>query len=342
MALDCARLLLRGPGDLDATDAAPAALEALRLSGVRAVHVLARRGPPHAACTAAELREALHLPGVGVTVHPDPLPALTREDEEALAARGRGAKRVAGLLAEAASRKGATADGSPPAKALHLHFYTAPSAYEGGAGGGDGTAVSAVTLRRTTRTGAPAAGPVPPGQGGLPPPLPLPSSLVLEAVGFRTRPLSGVPWDPATSTVPSGPGGRVVEEGGQEGGGVKHNNTPSPPPLAPLYVTGWARRGPSGIIGSNAADGADVAGAIVADAGAGKVAAGQGSAGLATLLGARGAPPAVTAAGWRAIDDAEQAAGAALPANPPRVKLTEVGAMRGVAEAVAGGVRRWE
>jgi len=339
VALDCARLLLRSPADLAATDAAPAARAALAGSAVRTVHLLARRGPAAAACTAAELREALALPGVGVSVHPTPLPPLTPEDEAALAGRGRGATRVAGLLAAAAGRGGATADGSPPAKHLHLHFYTAPAAYLPSTDGGDGGPVGAVALRRTNRTGAPVGEGE--GESTLPP---LPSGLVLEAVGFRTVPLAGVPWDAATSTVPAGPGGRVVAAAPEAESGDDGNA-----PLAPLYVSGWARRGPSGIIGSNAADGADVAAAIVEDAAAGRVAKKvEESGGLAGLLaaGAPGAPPqalvVVTAAGWRAIDAAERAAGAALEAAPPRVKLTCVEEMVGVAERAEGGVVRVE
>ena len=323
VALDCARLLLRSPGALATTDAAPAAQKALSTSAVKTVHLLARRGPAAAACTAAELREALGLPGVGVWVWPSPLPPPSPEEEASLAARGRGAKRVAGLLADAAARAGTTADGGPAARELHLHFYTAPAAYLPGAGG-DASAVGAVAVRRTTPEGKPE-------EGAAPPPPPLPSTLVLEAVGFRTLPLDGVPWDPATATVPSGPGGRVAE---MESDG----HAPSSPSLAPLYVSGWARRGPSGIIGSNAADGTDVAVAIVADAEAGRVRPVAGG-GLESLMGkARPLSRVVTAAGWRAIDAAERAAGAAAPTSPPRVKLTEAAAMVGVAEGVEGGV----
>ena len=45
VALDCARLLLRGDQALSRTDMASHALGALRGSGVKHVHLVARRGP---------------------------------------------------------------------------------------------------------------------------------------------------------------------------------------------------------------------------------------------------------------------------------------------------------
>lgn len=71
VALDCARILLKGAvGSADATDLAAPAGAALRAGGgVRDVHLVARRGPAQAACTAKELRECLKLPDVDVVVH---------------------------------------------------------------------------------------------------------------------------------------------------------------------------------------------------------------------------------------------------------------------------------
>jgi len=45
VALDCARLLLGPPERLAASDVAERALQQLRRSGVREVHLIARRGP---------------------------------------------------------------------------------------------------------------------------------------------------------------------------------------------------------------------------------------------------------------------------------------------------------
>ena len=59
--MDCARLLALEPSELDKTDTADRALEALHGSSIRKVYIAGRRGPEHAAFTAPELRELSHL-----------------------------------------------------------------------------------------------------------------------------------------------------------------------------------------------------------------------------------------------------------------------------------------
>ena len=53
VAVDVARVLLRAPAELERSDVAAHALEALRNSHVREVHLLGRRGPEHAAFSSA-------------------------------------------------------------------------------------------------------------------------------------------------------------------------------------------------------------------------------------------------------------------------------------------------
>jgi NADPH-dependent glutamate synthase beta subunit-like oxidoreductase len=131
--------------------------------------------------------------------------------------------------------------------------------------------------------------------------------LIVGCIGYRSAEISGVPFE--------GGRGRVVNDGGRVGPG--------------LYVTGWARRGPSGTIGTNRPDGTEVAEAIVADA---TPSGRTGGGGLDALLAARGIRP-VTFAGWQAIDAAEIAA-AAHPA--PRDKhVTRVALIAAAETAVA-------
>ncbi len=98
-------------------------------------------------------------------------------------------------------------------------------------------------------------------------------------------------------------GGKFANDGGVIGDG--------------LYCVGWARRGPSGTIGTNRPDGYEVAeliaAALSADAGGGK----QGGAGLDSLLAGRGVR-ATSFDDWRTIEAAETAA---ARADAPREKL---------------------
>ncbi len=126
--------------------------------------------------------------------------------------------------------------------------------------------------------------------------------LIVGAIGYRSDAITGVPFDPVR--------GHVVNDGGRV--------------AARLYVAGWARRGPSGTIGTNKPDGAEIAARITADIAPGDRA---GAEGLDLLLAARGLRP-VTFADWQAIDAAEVAA-ASHPA--PREKFVRREALRALA-----------
>ena len=84
-----------------------------------------------------------------------------------------------------------------------------------------------------------------------------------------------------------------------------------------LYVAGWIKRGPSGVIGTNKKDATETVALLLDDARAGLLPA-RGEGTLEALLEERGVE-AVLYAGWEAIDAAERDAGE--PLGRPRVKL---------------------
>ena len=95
------------------------------------------------------------------------------------------------------------------------------------------------------------------------------------------------------------------------------------------YVVGWAKRGPSGVIGTNKADAAATVALMREDLGAGLVAGGRGGRGdLADLLRERGVCR-VDHEGWNRLDAHETARGKAQ--DRPRVKLCSVAEMLEVA-----------
>src|SRR5262249_11346101 len=120
----------------------------------------------------------------------------------------------------------------------------------------------------------------------------VPAGLVFRSVGYRGIEIPGLPFDPRTGTVPN-QGGRVVDHAG------------SATPLRGLYVTGWIKRGPHGIIGTNKPDAAETVDHILADAVAGRLApAASEPAVLDELLGDRGI--FVTSwADWQLLDRTE-------------------------------------
>ena len=121
----------------------------------------------------------------------------------------------------------------------------------------------------------------------------IPASLVVSCIGYHTSPIDGVPFDPRN--------GKFANDGGVIGDG--------------LYAVGWARRGPSGTIGTNRPDGYEVAEIIASafPAGGDRV----GGEGLAALLRERGVK-ATSFADWRTIEAHEVAS--ARP-DAPREKL---------------------
>ena len=125
------------------------------------------------------------------------------------------------------------------------------------------------------------------------------AGLVISCIGYQTPPIPGVPYEHGR--------GRFANDDGRI--------------LPGLYCVGWARRGPSGTIGTNKPDGARIAELVLEDVGRGAGKAGR--PGLDALLASRGVAP-VTFADWRRIEAAEVAA--ALDGNP-REKFTSVEAM---------------
>lgn len=111
--------------------------------------------------------------------------------------------------------------------------------------------------------------------------LDLPCGMIISCIGYRTLPIAGVPYDDR--------GGRFVNEEGR---------------IAPgLYCVGWARRGPTGTIGTNRPDGFAIADRIAAEIVPGGKA---GRAGLDALAAERGYD-LVTFRDWQKIDAAEVA-----------------------------------
>ena len=107
--------------------------------------------------------------------------------------------------------------------------------------------------------------------------------LVVSCIGYKTPPIDGVPYEADR--------GRFANSEGVIGDG--------------LYCVGWARRGPTGTIGTNRPDGYEVAEKIAADlAGAGGRK--EGGEGLDRLLAERGVD-VVTFHDWQRIEAAEAA-----------------------------------
>lgn len=131
----------------------------------------------------------------------------------------------------------------------------------------------------------------------------IPCGLVIAAIGYKTTPLAGAVFSDALGRFVCDAAGRIKPG---------------------LYASGWARRGPSGTIGTNRPDGFSVVETVAADLPVGK--GGTGGEGLDALLAARG----VQVTGfddWLRLDAAEVAR--ARP-GAPREKIVQLEEMLGL------------
>lgn len=131
----------------------------------------------------------------------------------------------------------------------------------------------------------------------------IPCGLVIAAIGYKTTPIAGAVFSDALGRFVCDAAGRIKPG---------------------LYASGWARRGPSGTIGTNRPDGFSVVETVAADLPVGK--GGTGGEGLDALLAARG----VQVTGfddWLRLDAAEVAR--ARP-GAPREKIVQLEEMLGL------------
>jgi ferredoxin--NADP+ reductase len=226
VALDVARVLARSPDEMALTDVPEPVLEALWDSAVRDIHVIVRRGPQHVKFTPAELNQIGDLANADVIVHDDRvLAAGVPEPEE---------RRMRQCLASLTKWTENAPTDKP--RRIHLHFLRSPVRILGTDG-----RVSGIEIERNVVDGDRVR-----GTGEI---TTLDVGLVVRAIGYDAQPIPGLPFDAATGTVPN-EGGRVVRDG---------------EPVPGAYVTGWIKRGPTGVIGTNKGDGIETAKAVLAD-----------------------------------------------------------------------------
>jgi ferredoxin--NADP+ reductase len=300
VAVDVARILCRTPEELERTDIADHALEALRTSRVREVYLLGRRGPAQAAFTNPEIKELGELAGTDVTA----LPAEVELDELSRAALERSADRAT-LKKVEILRDYARRPLTGKARRLVLRFRVSPVALLDDGGG----AVAAVRLVRNRLVATPAGTlqPTPTGEEET-----LPAGLVFRSVGYRGVPLPEVPFNDDWCVILNDRG-RVLEPDGKG-------------PRVGEYTAGWIKRGPTGVIGTNKPDAVETVACMLEDVAAGHtLAPAQPEPEAVERLVRDRQPRCLSYEDWRRLDDLETARGRACAR--PRIKFTRVDEM---------------
>jgi ferredoxin/flavodoxin---NADP+ reductase len=273
VAGDVVRMLARTADELRGTDVPDHVLAAFAASRVRDVHLVARRGPVQAKFTTRELRELGEMADADVLLDPADLELDDYSREQLPTSPG--ARRNLEVLQRWADRRP-----QGRARRVHLHFRTQPVAILGAAG-----SVTGVRLERTRLD----AGGSAVGTGEV---SEVDAGMVVRAVGYRSLPLAGLPFDERAGVVPH-IDGRVVGDGTA---------------LSGTYVAGWAKRGPTGVIGTNKHDARETVRTLLADRPALPPAPHGDPADIDRLLADRGVQ-VVDWAGWCRIDEAERELG---------------------------------
>jgi ferredoxin--NADP+ reductase len=301
VALDVARVLTADVTDLAKTDIAPHALEQLCESRIREVVLLGRRGPAQASFTIAELAGLRDLHGVDVAIDPAELVL-----DEATAQSYQAHPEAMDLLKVRIMTELAAANRGGQRR-IALRFCASPVAILG-AGRVNGLRIvrnELVNEAGWIRAEATAEESV------------IDCGLVLRSVGYRGRPVAGVPFDAGRGVVPNHRG-RVVSD-----------DPELPAPHLGVYVVGWAKRGPSGVIGTNKVCARETIDSLLDDYAGGLLTRpSSGPDELGALLGDVGA---INSDGWRAIDEHERRLG--RESARPRVKLVSVSEMLTIANS---------
>ncbi len=302
MALDVARLLMRPPEELKATDITQYAYEKLLKNSIRTVRLIGRRGPVQSAWTTKELRELLTLPNCQTLIKKSDLQLNEASQQEI--ANDRPKKRMLELLASKATLVDDTLSLpiNSQVKTTVIDYYCSPIEFKG-----DNHTLTALKVEHNILQGLPnqqcAVGN---HQFTL-----LPCDIAFKSIGYQSLPMEGVPF--RQGIIPNQLG-RVL-------------CSPQPHLCNHIYVCGWVKRGPSGIIGTNKWDAEETVTTLLHDMQQEEISSLDGSLGREPVLHSlsqRSIHP-VFWQDWRKIDKEEEERGST--AGKSREKITSTGEM---------------
>jgi ferredoxin--NADP+ reductase len=300
VAIDVARILCRTPEELEKTDIAAHALEALRRSKIREVYLLGRRGPAQAAFTTPEIKEVGEMEAAEPIVLPEEVQLDPLSQAEVARSADRSILRKIEILQGYALRK-------PEGKArrLHIRFLVSPVELIGDE---QGRVVRMRLVRNTlvaSETGTLSAKPTDQFEE-------LPVGLVFRSVGYRGVPLPDVPFNERWGVILNEKG-RVLDPATKQ-------------PRIGEYTAGWIKRGPSGVIGTNKPDSVETVNCMLEDLAEGRTLQPPcPEVAQAEALVRERQPHVFTYADWQRLDALEVARGQAL--GRPRLKFTRVDEM---------------
>jgi len=293
VAIDVARILCKTVDELKTTDIAGHALDALARSNVKEVILMGRRGPAQAAFTLKEIKEMGELEDASSVTLPEEM-ALDQHSAQALEDHP---DRMTSKKLEVLnsflddSKQGVS-------RTCHVRFLVSPlELMDDGSGAVGGMKVGRNRLEPSSsgRLSARSTGET----------FEWPVGLVFRSVGYRGVALPDIPFREDWGVVWNEKG-RVTNESGDVMPGV--------------YVGGWIKRGPTGVIGTNKPDAVETVQCMIEDLENG-VHFNPSNEDVAAFVHER-QPDVFSYEDWLALNEIETARGEA--AERPRVKFTTI------------------
>ena len=300
VAMDVARILCRTREELEQTDIADYALEALANSNIKKVYILGRRGPAQAKFTTPEIKELGEMQDADIYVLPQEAELDELSQEALVESADRGTARKVEIIQS-------YTDTVPSGKSreLILRLLVSPvEMYDDGDGRLKGMRLVHNELYATDA-------------GSLRPRATerfedIDVGLAFRSVGYRGVPLPGVPFNDSWGVILN-EDGRVIDSETRE-------------PVLGEYTAGWIKRGPSGVIGTNKPDALETVNCMLDDLAAGRVPSPTyPDVAAAEQMVRDRQPNFFTFADWEKLDEIELARGEAI--GRPRLKLTTVDEM---------------
>ncbi len=293
VAMDVGRILCKTVEELKTTDMAQHALDLLAKSKIRKVYLIGRRGPAQAAFTPAEIKEFGELHDCDPVIDPVDLNLNPESKTELDDPNNAPKKKNFEIMQEYAARLA----GNKSRKFI-IQFFKGPKEIKGNG------RVEKVVLEKNKLSG-------PAGKQEANPTGQLEEiacGIFFRSVGYRGVPIAGVPFDDKKGIFPN-INGRITQDG---------------KPVTGLYASGWIKRGPSGVIGTNKPDSVATVESILADMSSLTPCTTPDTQAVLKFLKSKNIK-VVDFEAWKKIDAAEMERGKAL--GKPREKFVKVDEM---------------
>lgn len=277
VALDISRVLSKHLKDILVTEIPANVAEGLEKNPVTDVHIFGRRGPAQVKFSPLELRELGQVPDVDVIVYEEDF-EFDEGSEKAIRSSNQ-TKQVVKTLTDWTLRDPESFTAS---RRIHIHLFHSPVEILG---------TDHVEGIRTERMKLNGDGTVS-GTGEY---VDTPVQAVYRAIGYFSSPIEGVPFDDVKGVIPNIEGRVTTLEGER---------------VDRVFVTGWVKRGPVGLIGSTKSDAQQTIANLVEDYNNGLLKA-SGEVGIdavISLLDERGVKY-TTWHGWELLDAYERELG---------------------------------